>query len=417
MGQHSRTGSPLCHYLRLPFPALLLLLLALPLLYAVSLLLLLPSSPFRHPLRTSFPCGASPIDLSAGRWARRSTLTAPLYDASCPFHRNAWNCLRNARDGMDSINSWAWIPDRCGGAPVPRIDPAAFLGTVRGKKIGFVGDSLNENFLVAFLCTLRSADGGSKKWKRKRAWRGGYFPKFDVVVAYHRAVLLANYTWQPVDSSSQLGKDGIKGIYKVDIDIPADDWAIVTKFYDVLILNTGHWWGADKFPKETPLVFYKGGKPVDPPLGIFAGLEIVLKSMISYIEKEVPKKTIKFWRTQSPRHFFRGEWDHNGSCLSSDLLREEELDSWFDPKNKGVNKEAREVNSLIQQALLGTSISLLNLTHLSEFRSDAHPAIWLGKKDAVSIWGQDCMHWCLPGLPDTWVDILAAQIMYNFEGI
>lgn len=35
------------------------------------------------------------------------------------------------------------------------------------------------------------------KWKRKRAWRGGYFPKFDVVVAYHRAVLLANYTYAP----------------------------------------------------------------------------------------------------------------------------------------------------------------------------------------------------------------------------
>lgn len=44
-----------------------------------------------------------------------------------------------------------------------------------------------------------------------------------------------------MDSSSQLGKDGIKGIFKVDIDIPADDWALVTKFYDVLILNTGHW--------------------------------------------------------------------------------------------------------------------------------------------------------------------------------
>lgn len=96
---------------------------------------------------------------------------------------------------MDSINSWVWLPDRCGGQPIPRIDPAAFLGSMRGRKIGFIGDSLNENFLVALLCTLRSADGGAKKWKRKGAWRGGYFPKFDVVVAYHRAVLLAKYTY------------------------------------------------------------------------------------------------------------------------------------------------------------------------------------------------------------------------------
>ncbi|BBH09262.1 Plant protein of unknown function D [Prunus dulcis] len=43
---------------------------------------------------------------------------------------------------------------------------------------------------------------------------------------------------------------------------------------------------------------------------------------------------------------------------------------------------------------------------LKSSRADAHPAIWLGQKDAVAIWGQDCMHWCLPGVPDTWVDIL-----------
>lgn len=92
-----------------------------------------------------------------------------------------------------------------------------------------------------------------------------------------------------------------------------------------------------------------------------------------------------------------------------------QLDSWFDPRNRGVNKEAREVNSLIQSALIGTGIQLFNLTYLSEFRADAHPAIWLGKKDAVAIWGQDCMHWCLPGLPDTWVDILVARIMHYFQ--
>ncbi|WOK92843.1 hypothetical protein Cni_G01535 [Canna indica] len=155
--------------------------------------LLLPTSPFPRRLAPPPPCGALPADLSAGRWVRRSN-REPLYDGSCPFHRNAWNCIRNGSEGMDSINSWVWIPDRCGGKSVVRIDPVAFLGALRGRRIGFVGDSLNENFLVAFLCTLRSADSGAKKWKRKGAWRGGYFPKFDVVVAYHRAVLLANYT-------------------------------------------------------------------------------------------------------------------------------------------------------------------------------------------------------------------------------
>lgn len=316
---------------------------------------------------------------------------------------------------MESINSWVWIPQGCGGSPLPRIDPAAFAAAMRGRRIGFVGDSLNENFIVAFLCTLRSVDPGARKWKRKGAWRGGYFPKFDLTVAYHRSVLLAKYTWQPVEQLDLPDKNRLKGFYKVDVDIPADDWSNITKFYDVLVFNTGHWWGLDKFPEETPLVFYKNGIPIFPSLEILDGLEVVLQHMISYINKQVPKKTIKIWRSQSPRHFYGGEWNQNGSCLSNEPLKLEELDLWFDPRNGGVNKEAREVNLRIKRALANTDIKYLDLTHLSEFRADAHPAIWLGKKGAVAIWGQDCMHWCLPGLPDTWVDILSALILRSFE--
>jgi hypothetical protein len=47
--------------------------------------------------------------------------------------------------------------------------------------------------------------------------------------------------WQPVENLKELQKDGVKGTYRVDVGIPADEWINITKFYDVLIFNTGHW--------------------------------------------------------------------------------------------------------------------------------------------------------------------------------
>lgn len=35
---------------------------------------------------------------------------------------------------------------------------------------------------------------------------------------------------------------------------------------------------------------------------------------ISYVEKTASTNTIKFFRTQSPRHFEGGDWNEGGSC-------------------------------------------------------------------------------------------------------
>ena len=46
-------------------------------------------------------------------------------------------------------------------------------------------------------------------------------------------------------------------------------------------------------------------------------------------------------------------------------------------------------------------ITVLNITSMSAFRSDAHVGEW---NDNLPV--PDCSHWCLPGVPDMWNEIL-----------
>jgi hypothetical protein len=62
-----------------------------------------------------------------------------------------------------------------------------------GRRLGFIGDFLNKNFMVSLLCSFNIINAKASKWKRKRAWKGVHFPSYNVNVGYHRAVLLSKF--------------------------------------------------------------------------------------------------------------------------------------------------------------------------------------------------------------------------------
>jgi len=55
-------------------------------------------------------------------------------------------------------------------------------------------------------------------------------------------------------------------------------------------------------------------------------------------------------------------------------------------------------------------VRFLNITHLSQFRYDGHPSRHREPGTPVDA-PQDCSHWCLPGIPDTWNEILYANLL------
>ena len=65
---------------------------------------------------------------------------------------------------------------------------------------------------------------------------------------------------------------------------------------------------------------------------------------------------------------------------------------------------------LALERVLGTMkkpVSLLGITTLSQLRKDGHPSAYGFGGHRLS----DCSHWCLPGVPDTWNQLLYATLI------
>ncbi|KAK6159177.1 hypothetical protein DH2020_006491 [Rehmannia glutinosa] len=342
----------------------------------------------------------SNCNYSNGRWIYDHTVRSPpRYDHTCKEIFKGWNCIASNKSNAMDILKWRWKPYGC---DLPPFDALRFLGNFRDTNIGFVGDSLNRNMFVSLFCALKRVSPEVKKWRPVGADRGFTFLKYNLTIAYHRTNLLARYgRWSASSNSGILESLGYKEGYRIDVDMPDGTWAEAPSFHDILVFNTGHWWWApSKFdPVNSPMLFFEKGVPVTPPVPPDAGLD-----MVSFVEMNARPSAMLFFRTQSPRHFEGGDWDQGGSCPRVQPLVPQEVEELFSLKNNGTNVETRLVNEHLHRALKGTTFQILDITHMSEFRADAHPSTAGGKRH------DDCMHWCLPGLTDTWNDLFIAHL-------
>ena len=66
----------------------------------------------------------------------------------------------------------------------------------------------------------------------------------------------------------------------------------------------------------------------------------------------------------------------------------------------------------------GLNVQIINITQLTQYRKDGHTSIYkkmwrplteLETKRPET--AADCSHWCLPGVPDIWNELLLAYIL------
>ncbi|GKE72681.1 trichome birefringence-like protein 2 [Tanacetum coccineum] len=108
-------------------------------------------------------------------------------------------------------------------------------------------------------------------------------------------------------------------------------------------------------------------------------------------------------------HFRGGQWNSGGKChKETEPIFNTSYLTNYPPKMQAFDSVLR---------VMKTPVTFLNITRLTDYRKDGHPSIyrWFHHKAIKPQVGalppQDCSHWCLPGVPDTWNELLYASIL------
>ncbi|KAL5699666.1 Protein trichome birefringence-like 5 [Ranunculus cassubicifolius] len=338
-------------------------------------------------------------NLYAGKWVKDEEY--PKYKpTSCPYVDEAFSCQANGRPDSDYLN-WRWKPDGC---DIPRFNATDFLERLKGRRLMLVGDSMNRNQFESILCLLREGLSDKTRMYETHGYKitkgRGYFvfkfEDYNCTVEFVRSHFLVR------EGTRINGQGNSNPTLSIDrIDKTARRWLQA----DILVFNTGHWWTHGKTSRGKN--YYKEGETVYPHFDATEAYTRAMKTWGKWIDANIdPTKKLVFYRGYSSAHYRGGDWDSGGTCNGErEPIFKDEYANGYPPKMKIVQEVIREMK---------VPVILLNVTKLTNFRKDGHPSVY-GKNVTglvkVSTKRQDCSHWCLPGVPDAWNELIYVNLI------
>ncbi|GMN40420.1 hypothetical protein TIFTF001_009638 [Ficus carica] len=346
----------------------------------------------------------SKCDMFSGNWVFDNK-SYPLYgEKQCTFMSDQLACEKFGRQDL-SFRNWRWQPHHC---DIPRFNATALLERLRNKRLMFVGDSLNRGMWVSMVCLVDSAIPPAFKTMHSN----GSLNVFKAT-EYNASI---EFYWSPLlvesNSDNPVSHRLPERIVRVKaIEKHARYWTDT----DILVFNTYLWWRS----KSKMKVLWGSFEDSD---GIYKDVkrsrvyEMALKTWSDWLEVHVDRKTQLFFVSMSPIHERAHEW---GGVRGENCYGETEQIFRDGYQGKGSDPRMMQVveNVLDDLKKRGVNVQMLNITQLSEYRKEAHPSIYRKQwepltEDQISNPKSyaDCHHWCLPGVPDVWNELLYAHI-------
>ncbi|RDX90346.1 Protein trichome birefringence, partial [Mucuna pruriens] len=340
-------------------------------------------------------------DFFDGEWVKDDSY--PLYEpGSCNLIDEQFNCNQNGRPDKE-YQKFKWKPKGCS---LPRLDGLQMLDLLRGKRLIFVGDSINRNMWESLICILRnSVKDKSKVYEANGRvhFRGEASYSF-IFKDYNFSVELFVSPFLVQEWEVQVKNGTKKETLRLDLVGKSSDQY---KNADIIIFNTGHWWTHDKTSKGND--YYQEGSHVYHELNVLEAFRKAITTWSRWIDANIdPSKSMIFFRGYSASHFSGGQWNSGGQCDSETVpIKNEKYLKEYPPKMRVLEKVLKYMK---------THVTYLNVTKMTDFRKDGHPSIYrkqnLSPEERKSpLRFQDCSHWCLPGVPDAWNEILYAELL------
>ncbi|KAI3898525.1 hypothetical protein MKW92_042071 [Papaver armeniacum] len=299
-----------------------------------------------------------------------------------------------------------------------KINATDFLERLRGKKVVFSGDSLNRNMFESLMCILWNAVPD----KSRVNWLPGsvdYKIRGDRSLKYEDYNCTVGFVWSPylvfeTNPPNRRNKLNMNEPVRMRLDMIDERASSFYREADLVIFDSWHWWIKDK--TNGGINYFQEGDYLHPKLEMSKAYKKGLTTWRKWMDKNIdPNRTQVVFRGYSVNHFRGGKWNTGGKCNreTEPTMSNETFVEKNPPQVKLLEDTIRKMK---------IPVIYLNVTKLTYYRTDGHPSIYANYMEtyeariAAALTHQDCSHWCLPGIPDTWNELLYVSLMRAGKG-